>query len=48
MLECAGKKLDEVETLIAANPNQALREISLRGVRRWKSELQGVPKTAQK
>ena len=33
----ARKKLDEVETLIAANPNQALREISLRGVRRWKA-----------
>lgn len=33
------KKLDEVEKMILANPNQALREMSLRGVRRWKAEL---------
>jgi hypothetical protein len=34
------KKLDEIETMILAVPNQAVREISLRGLRRWKSELQ--------
>jgi hypothetical protein len=40
-LSGADKKLDEVQKLISANPNQALREMSLRGVRRWRSELQG-------
>jgi hypothetical protein len=34
------KKLDEVEKMILAFPNQAIREISLHGLRRWKSELQ--------
>jgi hypothetical protein len=34
------KKLDEMEKLILAVPNEALREISLRAVRRWRSELQ--------
>jgi hypothetical protein len=33
------KKLDETEKMILAMPNQASREISLRGVRRWKAEL---------
>jgi len=33
------KKLDEVIKLIQATPNQAMREISLRGVSRWKTEL---------
>ncbi|HEY7402064.1 MAG TPA: M50 family metallopeptidase [Candidatus Angelobacter sp.] len=31
--------LDEVENMILATPNQALREMSVRGVRRWKAEL---------
>jgi len=34
------KKLDEIEDMILAVPNQAVREISLLGLRRWKSELQ--------
>ena len=34
------RKLDEMEKLVLANPNQALREITLRNLRRWKSELQ--------
>jgi len=38
-LDGARTKLDEVEKLIGASPNQALREMSLRGVRRWKAEL---------
>ncbi|HET9165005.1 MAG TPA: hypothetical protein VFP11_03330, partial [Candidatus Angelobacter sp.] len=38
-------KLDEMEKLVQANPNQALREITLRNLRRWKSELQAA--TAQ-
>jgi len=33
-------KLDEMEKLVLANPNQALREITLRNLRRWKAELQ--------
>ena len=33
------KKLDEVEKMILATPNQALREMSLQGVRRWRAEL---------
>lgn len=33
-------KLDEMEKLVQANPNQALREITLRNLRRWKAELQ--------
>ena len=37
------RNLDEIEKLISANPNQALREIALRGLRRWKSELQATP-----
>ena len=41
-------KLDEMEKLVLANPNQALREISLRNLRRWKSELEAVPQIAQK
>ena len=32
-------KLDEVIKLVQATPNQAMREISLRGVSRWKAEL---------
>jgi len=36
----ARKKLDEVEKLISASPNQATREMSLPNLRRWKSELQ--------
>lgn len=32
-------KLEEVEKIVIATPNQALREMSLRGVRRWKAEL---------
>ena len=34
------KKLDEVEKLILAVPNEAMREISLRAVKRWRAELQ--------
>jgi hypothetical protein len=34
------KKLDEVEKMVLAVPNEAVREISLRGVRRWRVELQ--------
>ena len=37
-----------VEKLISASPNQAIREMSLPDLRRWKSELQVVPETAQK
>jgi len=44
--EGARQKLDEVEKLVLANPNEALREISMRTVRRWKAELQAVPATA--
>lgn len=33
-------KLDEIEKMISAAPNQALREMSLRGLLRWKAELQ--------
>jgi hypothetical protein len=33
------KKLSEIEKMVLAVPNQALREMSLRGVRRWKAEL---------
>jgi len=44
----ARKKLDEVEKLISASPNQAIREMSLRNLQRWKSELLAVPKTALK
>jgi hypothetical protein len=38
-------KLEEVEKMMIATPNQALREMSLRGVRRWKAEL--LPATAE-
>ena len=38
------QKIDEIEKMMLAVPNQALREISLRGVRRWKAEL-GQPAT---
>ena len=38
-LDGARARLDEVERLISANPNQALRQMSLRNVRRWKAEL---------
>jgi len=34
------RKLDEIEKMILAFPNQALREISLNGLRRWKAELE--------
>jgi hypothetical protein len=37
----ARKKLDEVEKLISANPNQAIREMSLPNVQRWRAELHG-------
>jgi hypothetical protein len=40
------RKLDDAEKLILAAPNQAQREISLRFLRRWQSELQpqlGMP-----
>jgi hypothetical protein len=40
-------KVDEVEKMILAVPNQALKEISLRGLRRWKSELQQPGPTIQ-
>src|SRR5262249_14785363 len=36
----AVKKLDDIEKMILAVPNQALREISLRGLLRWKADLQ--------
>jgi hypothetical protein len=42
------KKLNEVEKLISASPNQAIREMSLPNLRRWKSELQSVPQMEQK
>jgi hypothetical protein len=42
------KKLDEMEKLVLAVPNQWVREVTLRGVRRWKAELQTTPNTAQK
>ena len=35
----AMKKLGEIEKLILAVPNEALREMSLRGLRRWSAEL---------
>lgn len=47
-LSGALKKLDEIEKLVLAVPNQWVREITLRGLCRWKSELQVVPKMAQK
>lgn len=37
------KKLDEMEKLVIAAPNQWVREITLRGLRRWKTELQTTP-----
>jgi hypothetical protein len=39
-LDGARARLDEVEKLISATPNQALRQMSLRNVQRWKDELQ--------
>ena len=36
----ARQKLEEVETMLLAVPNQAMREIWLRGLRRWQTELQ--------
>jgi hypothetical protein len=36
------KKLDEMEKLVLVAPNQWVREITLRGLRRWKSELQAT------
>ena len=39
-LSGALKKLDEIEKLVLAVPNQWVREITLRGLLRWKSELQ--------
>jgi len=47
-LDGARAKLDEVETLISASPNQAIRQMSLPNVQRWKSELQAVPQTGQR
>jgi len=41
----AMKKLDDIEKKVLTVPNQALREISLRGLRRWKADLQ-PPATA--
>lgn len=35
------RKLDEVEKLISASPNQAIREMSLPNLRRWRAELHG-------
>jgi hypothetical protein len=37
------KKLDEMEKLVLAVPNQWVREATFRGLRRWKSELQPTP-----
>jgi hypothetical protein len=37
------RKLDEMEKLVLAAPNQWVRETTLRGVRRWKAELQTTP-----
>jgi hypothetical protein len=34
------KKLHDIEKMILATPNEALREISLRGLRRWRAEVQ--------
>jgi hypothetical protein len=39
------RRLDEMEKLVLANPNQALREMTLRGLRRWKAELQAALST---
>jgi ribosomal protein S7 len=36
----AQKKLDDIERMILATPNELLRELSLRGLRRWRAELQ--------
>jgi hypothetical protein len=36
-------KLDEMEKLVLVVPNQWVREITLRGLRRWKAELQATP-----
>jgi hypothetical protein len=47
-LPAALKKLDEMEKLVLATPNQWVRETTLRGVRRWKAELQATPNTTQK
>src|SRR5262249_49771750 len=41
----AMKKLDDIEKKVLTVPNQALRGISLRGLRRWKADLQ-PPATA--
>jgi hypothetical protein len=38
-VEGALKKLDEVETLLLGIPNEFLREINVRFLRRWKAEL---------
>jgi len=38
-LDSARAKLDEVEKLISATPNQAIRQMSLRNLQRWKAEL---------
>jgi hypothetical protein len=42
-LPAALRKLDEMEKLVLAAPNQWVRETTLRGVRRWKAELQAMP-----
>ena len=41
-IEGALKKLDEVETLTLAQPNEIQRKVSLESLRRWKSELLGA------
>ncbi|HEY4675770.1 MAG TPA: M50 family metallopeptidase [Candidatus Angelobacter sp.] len=46
-LEAARGKLDEVEKLISASPNQALREMSLPNLKRWKAELGQRPSLTQ-
>jgi hypothetical protein len=46
-IDGALKKLDEMEKLVLACPNQWVREIALRNLRRWKSELQATLSTQQ-
>jgi hypothetical protein len=46
-IEGAVKKLDEYEKAIHAFPDPAQREMLLRGIRRWRSELAGAPAAPQ-
>ena len=46
-IEGALKKLDEVETLTLAQPNEIRRKISLESLKRWRSELQEMGESAR-